>query len=136
MAALWRWSVLWVRDRWQPLWFVGGERGGRKRNGSHKRGVSLFSFILGKTINDDVVWGFFKKIQNDIVLDLLYSDLGKLETLAVLRLSISWLWDSHCCATIPYLDDVLIAWTWETGVLYSRSQTGKEEKDNYASLER
>lgn len=60
MAALWRWSVLWVRDRWQPLWFVGGERGGRKRNGSHKRGVSLFSFILGKTINDDVVWGFFK----------------------------------------------------------------------------
>jgi hypothetical protein len=42
------------------LWFVGGERGGRKRNGSHKRGVSLFSFILGKTINDDVVWGFFK----------------------------------------------------------------------------
>lgn len=32
---------------------------------------------------------FLKQIQNDIVLDLLYSDLGKLETLAVLRLSIS-----------------------------------------------
>lgn len=32
---------------------------------------------------------FFLKNQNDIVLDLLYSDPGKLEILAVLRLSIS-----------------------------------------------